>query len=279
MLKRILLGLGDREHSESKIQHAIDLAQAHDAKITAVTVLDTDWLTHVGPVPMGGSGAAEELREHRLRVAREKIAEASEYFEQCCRDADVSAVLIPEEGDPFKVLTRHAKFQDLMLYELQGAFNYGLVTERGESPIDLLIRFIRAGVRPILAVDAKFRKIERALVAYSGSVESARTVKQFIRMDPGPEVAIRVVTFDKDEEAGQARLTDVRAYCADYGVEVDLKFVQGPPKGHIIEEANDFNADIIVMGNSAKSLLSRKIFGETALYCLQHADRPVFLNQ
>ena len=142
-----------------------------------------------------------------------------------------------------------------------------------------MIRFIRAGVRPILAVDEKFRALNRVLVAYSGSVESARTVKQFIRMQPRPEAVIRVVTFDTNEELARSRLEEVEGYCQDYGVSVETKFVPGSPKGHIIEEADDFGADVIVMGNSAKSLLSRKIFGETALYCLQHADRPIFLNQ
>ena len=279
MLKRILLGLGDKEHSEAKVQHAIALAQQHEARVTAVTILDSDRLNYVGPVPMGGGGAAEELREHRRKVAGEKIEEVAEYFEQSCRDSGVEFTLHRREGDPFKILTQEAKFQDLMLFGLTGVFDYGLVTDQDEKPIDLLIRFIRAGVRPILAIDQEFRPLNRVLIAYSGSVESARTVKQFIRMQPRPEAAIRVVTFDRDEEVGKHRLEDVESYCRDYGVSIETKFINGPPKGHIIEEADDFNADVIVMGNSAKSLLSRKIFGETALYCLQHADRPVFLNQ
>lgn len=279
MLKRILLGLGDKEHSGSKIQHAIDLAQQHAARITAVTILDNDRLNYVGPVPMGGGAAAEELREHRHTVAGQKIDEVAEFFEQSCRDAAVEFTLLREEGDPFKILTAQSKFQDLMLFGLTGVFDYGLVTDRDEKPIDLLIRFIRAGVRPILAVDEKFRPLNRVLIAYSGSVESARTVKQFIRMQPRPDAAIRVVTFDTKEDLGKLRLEEVESYCRDYGVSIETKLIHGTPKGHILEEANDFNADVIVMGNSAKSLLSRKIFGETALYCLNHADRPVFLNQ
>ena len=166
-----------------------------------------------------------------------------------------------------------------MLFGLTGIFDYGLVTDQDEKPIDLLIRFIRAGVRPILAVDEEYRPLNRILIAYSGSMESARTVKHFIRMQPRPDAAIRVVTFDTNDDLGNLRLKEVEGYCRDYGVSIETKFVHGAPKGHILEEADDFGADVIVMGNSAKSLLSRKIFGETALYCLNHADRPVFLNQ
>ena len=279
MLKRILLGLGEKEHTQAKIQYAIDLAQRHDARITAVTVYDKDRLDYVGPIPVGGSGAAEELREHRHKVTAEKIEEVSAFFEQSCKEGNVQFTLEQKEGNAFEILTKIAKFQDLMIFGLKGVFDYGVVTDDDEKPIDLLIRFIQAGVRPILAVNDKFRPFNRVLVAYSGSVESARTVKQFIRMQPRPDAEIRVVTFAKDEDVAAARLSDVESYCHDYGVSVETKFIKGSPKGHIIEEANEFNADVIVMGNSAKSLLSRKIFGETALYCLQHADRPVFLNQ
>ncbi len=34
---------------------------------------------------------------------------------------------------------------------------------------------------------------------------------------------------------------------------------------------------LIVVGNSAKNLLLRRIFGETALQVIQNADRPLFL--
>jgi nucleotide-binding universal stress UspA family protein len=37
--------------------------------------------------------------------------------------------------------------------------------------------------------------------------------------------------------------------------------------------------DLIVIGNSAKSLMLRRIFGETALNTIQHSDVSLFLSQ
>ncbi|MCA9268819.1 MAG: universal stress protein, partial [Planctomycetales bacterium] len=196
-----------------------------------------------------------------------------------CNGAGVKFKILHEEGSPFDRLVDLAAFEDLVLFGLHGVFDYGIVTDRPEKPIDLLIQFITAGVRPILAVSDSYRPIQRVLVAYSGSTESARTVKQFVRNNPWPAASIRFITFDADEQQGRARLEQAASYAEDHGLSADLKFVQGPAKGHIIEEADAYEADVIVMGNSAKSLLSRKIFGETALHCLQHADRPVYLNQ
>ena len=40
MIKRILVGLGDRNYSSVATQHAIELAQLHGAELTAVTIVD-----------------------------------------------------------------------------------------------------------------------------------------------------------------------------------------------------------------------------------------------
>ena len=47
----------------------------------------------------------------------------------------------------------------------------------------------------------------------------------------------------------------------------------------LLPYAQDWDADLIVVGNSAQSLLLRKLFGETALHLIRHADRPLFLCQ
>ena len=56
-------------------------------------------------------------------------------------------------------------------------------------------------------------------------------------------------------------------------------YCPGSPKERLLPEAADWEADMIVIGNSARSLLSRKLFGETALHVIRNADRPLFLCQ
>jgi len=71
MIKRILVGLGDVEHSAIAVRQAVELCRRHGAELTAVTVVDHRRLDNVGPVPIGGGAAARELREFRLRLTRE----------------------------------------------------------------------------------------------------------------------------------------------------------------------------------------------------------------
>ena len=58
MIKRILLGLGGTPFTDVAIQRVVELAKAHDALITGVTVVDTQQLSQVGPVPLGGGAYA-----------------------------------------------------------------------------------------------------------------------------------------------------------------------------------------------------------------------------
>jgi nucleotide-binding universal stress UspA family protein len=55
--------------------------------------------------------------------------------------------------------------------------------------------------------------------------------------------------------------------------------VSGTAKDGLIEYAQKYDFDLIVMGNSIRSLLFRNILGDTALNTIQRADRPLFLAQ
>ena len=147
------------------------------------------------------------------------------------------------------------------------------------DPPHELFRLVEEGVRPLLAVSEKFRPIERALIAYSGSTESAKTMRRFIQQRLWPEAAIRIVTFDRDEEAGQERVQAAVRYCQAHGFSPETEVVAQSPKDALLSYAAGWNADLLVMGNSAKRLLLRRILGETTLHVVANADRPLYLCQ
>jgi nucleotide-binding universal stress UspA family protein len=68
MIKRILLGLGGTPFTDVAIERAVELAKAHGALITGVTVVDTKQLAQVGPVPPGGGTYAAKLRDKRIAI-------------------------------------------------------------------------------------------------------------------------------------------------------------------------------------------------------------------
>jgi len=275
MIKRILLGLGGTPFTDVAIERAVELAKVHGALITGVTVVDTKQLTQVGPVPLGGGVYAEKLREKRLIITEERIEEAIEKFKETCAESDISTKIERETGDPFESMIAHARYNDVTIFGLKSLFDYGFTSE----PKDALIRLVSQGVRPIIAVSPEFRTISKVLIAYSGSMESAKAMRRYVQLNPWRNVRLRVVHFGKNDDNTAQFLKDAAEYCRDHGFTTETEAVENSAKEHLIEYARQHDMDLIVMGNSIRNLIFRHLLGDTVLNAIQQADRPLFLAQ
>ncbi len=272
-MKRILVGLGEEAPAGAATQHAIELAQRFDASITAIGIVDLVRLGYVGPVPVGGGASARQLRQERYQKASAIISRCVESFRKSCESASVRFSVRRDAGDAMPTLIEVARYHDLLICGLGGMFEHGVVDE----PPEELRQIIEAGVRPVLAVTHEYREVKRVLIAYSGSVESATTLRYFAMMNPYPKAQVRIVHFDGD--GGQAMLDDAQSYLATHGIEADCELRTEKPKDGLLPYASGWQADLIVVGNSAKSLIRRRIFGETALEAMRSSRVPLFLGQ
>jgi nucleotide-binding universal stress UspA family protein len=277
MIKRILVGVGTSRTARSVAEHAVELGRHFSAELLGVAVTDPLRLEWTGPRPigMGVETLTAELREERLQRATADIAAAKEIFAEQCRRADLSHGFSEQTGDPFEIVEQLVRYQDMCVFGLRGLFEHDVVPE----PRDALERLVAGGVRPILAVGEEYRPIRRVLVAYSGSLESAKTFKHFVLAGLYPEAAVRVIHFGSNAAASVGLLDHAAAYFRSHGREVDTDHVAGDPEREIIPYAKAWGADLIVAGNSAKNLLLRRLFGETALSLLRESPLPLYLSQ
>jgi nucleotide-binding universal stress UspA family protein len=277
MIKKIIVGLGGTPYTSVAIERAIQLAKHCDAEITGVTVVNFERIARVGLVPKGVLHAAREAAKERVRVTRESIEEAISKFESACAAEGLKCNVKQEErGDPFGLMISLARYHDLMVFGLRSMFEYDISVE---EPRDALARLISAGVRPIIAVSSQFRPIQKAMIAYSGSMESAKTMKRFVQLRLWDNVKLKIVTFQSTEEKARKLLYDASEYCRAHGFHVETESNPGSPKDFILPMAVQWQADMIVMGNSSRNLLVKQLLGETALHIIRNADRPLFLSQ
>jgi nucleotide-binding universal stress UspA family protein len=275
MIKRILLGLGGTPYTDVAIERAIELASDHGALITGVTVVDGKRLKKVGPVPPGGGAYAEKLREKRLEITEKRVEKAIEKFNSKCKKSGIATRIYREIGDPFETMIAHARYNDVTIFGLKSLFDYGFTLE----PRDALIRLVTQGVRPIIAVSPEYRTIRRVLIAYSGSMESAKAMRRYVQLNPWRDVRLRVAHFGRSGDNGHRLLEDAAEYCRDHGFSTETEWVENSAKDHLIEYAQKNEMDLIVMGNSIRNLLFRHLLGDTALNAIRQADRPLFLAQ
>ena len=274
MIKRILVGLGGTPFTPTAIRYAVELAQVHQTEVLGITVIDRRRLGALMKASGTARDAVHELK--RLESIQKQQEQSIADFESACENAGISYSVARETGDPFEKMISQARYYDLMIFGLRSLFDYDV---GGAAPSDVLSRLVSQGVRPILAVSQEYRPIQRALLAYSGSMESAKAIRRFMQLQLWPELSIKVVTFEHAPQVASELLTDVANYCRAYGCDTEIEHVAGSAKELLLQHATDWNADIIVVGNSVKRYWLKKLLGETAMHVIQHASVPLFLSQ
>jgi nucleotide-binding universal stress UspA family protein len=273
MIKKILLGLGGTPYTTVAIQRAVQLAKRYSAEITGVVVLNPNRLKEIGvnekePTPTD---------TNRIVMTKDKILQTINTFESSCANEGIKYQIKQGERETaLDSIISLARYHDLMILGLRGIFEYDISFEKPEAT---LARLVSAGVRPIIAVSDKFRPIQKILIAYNGSMESAKTMKRFVQLRLWPDAKLKIVTFHKSEDKVQDLLSDAAEYCRAHGFQVDYEWNPGSPKDFLLPIASLRQADMIVLGNSAENLLTKRAFGETALHTIRDAEIPLFLSQ
>jgi len=275
MMKRILLGIGGTPYTAVASQRAVELASIHGARIIAVTAVDPNVVCKLGPVPAGASYYAKKMCENRMEMTRGHIDEAIASLGERCREAGVAYEVAYESGDTFDLMISHARYNDLTVFGLRSLFEY----EMAKDPEKDLIRLLSQGVRPILAVSKELRPIRKVMVAYSGSMESAKAMRRYVQFRLWPDAPLEIVHFGDDSEYNNRLVEDAAAYCRDHAYTAETRIVAGKAADRLTAIAQDARADLIVMGNSIRSIWLRKALGDTVLKTLSEADRPLFLSQ
>jgi nucleotide-binding universal stress UspA family protein len=158
---------------------------------------------------------------------------------------------------------------------LRSVFDYGFVSD----PDKAIIKLVTQGVRPILAVADTYRPIKKALIAYSGSMESAKAIRHFLHLKPWPDVTLHIVHFKESGDSEPFLLEHAADFCRAHGFEVQTDLVDGQARTDLMPFASKVDADLIVMGNSVHKTLLKQLIGDTVLETIKSADRPLFLSQ
>lgn len=284
MMKRILVGLGDAKCVDAEVKQAVELAQLHGAEVTALTLVDAKAAQPPMVVAQGGpgrfgnfgaSGWARELAHDRWEDVKAQTEKSLEQLAEACEAAGVIYRVEPMKGDPFEYIVSRSRYYDLFICGLKRVFDYSILDETS----DALVRLVANGVRPILTVPEEVRAIRRVMVAYSGSVDSAKTMKKFIQSQLFPVPTLRIVAIDQPEAEARTLLADAAAYCRAHGYNPETDTLTDPSSQNLLSLANEWNADLIVLGNSDRSVLSRLFFRDMALDIIRDADRALFLAQ
>ncbi len=129
MIKRILVGLAGTTYTPVAIQRAVALAQAHDAEVTGVTVLDT----RRGRSRATPAGDADATPDHRIAISQARITQSIRDFEAACQSVNIKHRVVEESGDAFTGLVDLSRYHDLTVFGLRSVFEYDFLPGDPES--------------------------------------------------------------------------------------------------------------------------------------------------
>jgi len=182
-------------------------------------------------------------------------------------------------GEQDQRLTDAWRFQDLAVLPSQ-VWQPGL-NELGDE--ESLLHFVAMGLRPLLVVPQGVEGLpKKALVALSGSLDSAKAFKQFVQMRPFGDIPVHIVTVGKpksgDTPAGL--LASAVDYASAHGLEASSEALPQSDQriDTLIAHAEEVGADCFVIGSSYRHFMLFTRFGSHATGLLRDARHPVFLS-
>lgn len=272
MLKRLLVGVAGSEVAPAKIAYAIDLARRFQANITGLAIVDTPRLAHLGPVPLGGSAAAQALSESRRQRSTEASAGALQMLVDRCRSAAVPCAVQQVEGDAIEALAAAWRSHDLTLLALEGWFDHDVMAEP-ERAID---RVLAAGLNPLVAAPYGERPIRRAGALYDGTRDAAEALKRFIQLALWPAASIDLICTGHEAARSQDLLREATAYCTAHGFVCRGHAVSTSRPEEIGRLAADLDVDLIVLPGTLRRGLLDRLFGNGIAELVRGNERAVF---
>jgi nucleotide-binding universal stress UspA family protein len=120
----------------------------------------------------------------------------------------------------------------------------------------------------------------RILLCTDGSDEAAKAVRFGLLIARGSNQPIDLLGVIEDRRESEAIRSNIEVLAAEFttiGAQCEVKFRQGNAAEQILDEAETWRADLIVVGRSGQRGLTRFLLGGTATRIVQYASCSVLL--
>jgi nucleotide-binding universal stress UspA family protein len=277
MIKRILVPLDPSQFCQAALDSAIDLAQRHDAELTAMVILDMPGIHKaIGPVPLGARHFAETLKDAHELDAQSRIEQLiSDFTSQCDRN-DVKHREAEYQGIPSKLILEYAQHFDLLCLGQETHFHF----ETSDRPGDSMEKILDHTATPIYAFPAGWKPVtenRRTLIAYNGSLSASRALQRYAQLMDPADTHIILLAANMEWEIGSHYLKNAEEFLQAHGFK-DVK-QEWTSKSVIEAVSQTFLAEVdeVVAGShSRRGFLDFKL-GDMSRWLIRESDKPLFL--
>jgi nucleotide-binding universal stress UspA family protein len=275
--RTILVHVDKSEGAASRVKLAAELAARQGAHLVGAAITGVPHYMYAGsPFDISGPLVADYLR-----FASQRADEALAEFGDIAARTDVQSVEQRRcDSDEYSALCLQARYADLLVLGQANPDDHG----NGGLLLDLPEYVILNCGRPVLMVPytGAFPSLgKRPLIAWNGSVESARAVTAAIPLlrEAGK---VTIALFDPQvgsNEHGEEPGADIALYLARHGLTVEVECCPGPIDvgNAILSLAASRGADLLVMGCYGHSRFREKMLGGATRTVLATMTLPVLM--
>lgn len=275
--KQILVQTGPGARDVPRLDLAASLARRNRAFLTGVYVSPPSVWRSFAPGPESAAPVAQlalaDLEARQDAAAGQEMLTASEALRIAGRPHELEPTVV-QIADNLAAFAALARAADLTV--LPAPDDATAAVSAAPDQVAL------AAGGPVLIVSEAWTPGpvgERVLIAWNGSAESARAVKDALPILKQAE-HIDVLMIDHDPAAAHAETT-VPAYLRKHGCSASALRVSSidQPIGEVLlREAHRLEADMIVMGLYGHSRLREVVLGGASRHLLAHARVPMFVS-
>lgn len=264
---------------------------AYQRRVVVAAEIAARWQAHLIAIfaarPIGamlyedaavGAALKSLLKRHHdeLKAAE---AEARQYFEQVTGARGISCEWRFSENETPEDLMLHARYARLAVIPPYKGF------PEASMPVRVAQNVIFGSGRPTLLVPDEWpadRIGTRIVVGWNATREATRAIVDALPFLADAQ-AVKVVCVhgpaglgEREEDYG----VDLCRHLARHGIDIELvQIAHGKPGQVLLQQAHDFQADLLVMGIYGHSRLTELILGGTSRTVLTHVQIPLLVSR
>ena len=269
----LLLHIQNDEARHSRLESALAMARATQAHLQCVHITPIEAL-----IAYEGFGGVFVMNDVLTALQEQDDKVQSELEAKLGRE-DVSWDFVQATGHAAQVLIRHAGLADLIVTG-RGLHPQGL--ER--SPLRHFGELLFGSGTPLYIPATSLSEpepIERAVIAWDGSLEAANTVRNCLPLLRRART-VRVFRADEDGKAEGFPGTRLLRYLSGHGIHAELEQFEAPKEviGPVLaERARERGASYLLMGGYGHSRLGEFLFGGVTRTLLLDVPLPLIVGR
>jgi len=248
LFREILVPVGDNEEGFQAVEQSIIIAQKEPSSLHGLHV--------VSP--------RSKLENRRAKGVQER-------FNQRCQEAGVSGSMAIVRGEIADQICAYALMTDLIV------LNVSRPPEPGLSSLGSGLRsIIWRSARPILTVPGRTSSLDRALLAFDGSVKSKEALFVAAYVAELWKTNLTVMTLSGNGNDSSSVQDYARAYLELHEIEADYVLAKGP-MDTFLEVSQEREINLILMGGYSGTALKELMIGSLINNLLRKFDYPILI--